>query len=305
MDLMLDGKDGEDMKRNEAEAHHIDSPMAHTAESIVETEAAPIHASTAKRLALVTKLPGRPTPQHMLWKSLYSLKIPFLFPNILWAGLLYGANIALYSVINATISMILGSSPYNFQPRMIGVAYLSPFFFGGAASIWAGKLTDSLAIKLARRNGGVREPEHRLWGLAISGIMASGGMLMWGVGASQSVHYMVLIIGIGITTFGVVCASAISLSYAVDCFKEMAGESFVTIIIIRNSIGFAFSYAITPWIQAMGLRDCFITVSMITLFCTYSFIVVIVWGKSWRRFSARYYWRFVEKESLATVASSE
>lgn len=39
---------------------------------------------------------------------------------------------------------------------------------------------------------------------------------MWGVGAIQRAHYMVLIIGIGITIFGVVCASAISLAYAVD-----------------------------------------------------------------------------------------
>ncbi|KAK4870519.1 hypothetical protein LT330_004867 [Penicillium expansum] len=250
-----------------------------------------------RRLALATILPSRPTHKQMASKSWQSLKIPFFFPNILWAGLLYGSNLALYSVINATISSILGSSPYNFPPTMVGVAYLSPFVFGGAASVWAGKISDSLAIKLAEHNGGVREPEHRLWGLLVSAPIAAGGLVMWGVGASQGAHYMVLIIGIGVTTFGVVCASAISLAYAVDCFKEMAGESFVSINIIRNTIGFSFSYAITPWIEAVGLRNCFISVSFISFFCTYSFVVVVIWGKSWRRMSAERYWQFVATET--------
>ncbi|KAL3489805.1 major facilitator superfamily domain-containing protein [Aspergillus germanicus] len=222
-----------------------------------------------QKLALVTKLPSRPTHNQMAWQVWQSLTIPIFFPNILWAGLLYG--------------------PYNSRPTMVGVAYLSPFVFGGAASIWAGKLADHLAIKLAERNGGVREAEHRLWILSVSALRASGGMLMWGVGASQEAHYMVLIIGIGITTFDVVCASAISLAYATDCFEAMAGESFVSIMIIRNTIGFAFSYAITPWIDAMGLRGCFISVSLISFFCTYTFLAVIFWGKSWRRLSAKRY----------------
>ncbi|KAF4448043.1 Major facilitator superfamily domain general substrate transporter [Fusarium albosuccineum] len=175
---------------------------------------------------------------------------------------------------------------------MVGVAYLSPLVFGGIATIWAGNMADSIASRLARRNNGIREPEHRLWGLSVSALMSTGGLVMWGVGASFEAHYMVLIVGIGITTFGVVCASAISLAYAVDCFKEIAGESFVSIMIVRNTLGFAFSYAITPWIEAMGLRDCFISVSLLSLACTSTFLLMIFWGKSLRRFSAKRYWAY-------------
>ena len=107
---------------------------------------------------------------------------------------------------------------------------------------------------------------------------------------------MVLVVGIGITTFGVFCTSAISLSYTVDCFKEIPGESFVAIMIVRNNLGFSFSYAITPWIEATGLRNCFISVSMISLVCTGSFHFMIRWGKSLRRQSAGKYWEFVAAE---------
>lgn len=249
-----------------------------------------------QKLQLWTILPGRPTRKQMFLKSWRSLKIIVLFPNILWAGLLFGTNIGWYSVLNATMSMILNADPYNFPPRMVGVAYLSPLVGGGVACVWAGKMSDMLVLWLAKRNHGIREPEQRLWGLALSAIMSTTGLLMWGVGASQNAHYMVLIIGIGIKTFGVVSACAIALAYSVDCFKEIHGESFVSIMVIRNTIGFSFSYAITPWIESVGLRNCFISVAIISFVCTNSFLIMIFFGKSLRRACAARYWRYVAAE---------
>jgi MFS family permease len=237
----------------------------------------------------------------MFLKSWRSLKIIVLFPNILWVGLLFGTNIGWYSVMNATMSLILSAAPYNFSPRMIGVAYLSPLVGGGVACVWAGKVSDMLVLYLAKRNKGIREPEQRLWGLALSAIMSTCGLLMWGVGASQSAHYMVLIIGIGVMTFGVVSACAISLAYSVDCFKEIHGESFVSIMVIRNTIGFCFSYAITPWIESVGLRNCFISVSIISFVCTNSFLLMVFFGKSLRRACAERYWRYVAAEKDTAI----
>jgi MFS family permease len=254
-----------------------------------------------QKLQLWTFLPGRPTKQQMFLKSWRSLKIIVLFPNILWVGLLFGTNIGWYSVMNATMSLILSAAPYNFSPRMIGVAYLSPLVGGGVACVWAGKVSDMLVLYLAKRNKGIREPEQRLWGLALSAIMSTCGLLMWGVGASQSAHYMVLIIGIGVMTFGVVSACAISLAYSVDCFKEIHGESFVSIMVIRNTIGFCFSYAITPWIESVGLRNCFISVSIISFVCTNSFLLMVFFGKSLRRACAERYWRYVAAEKDTAI----
>ncbi|CAI6093089.1 unnamed protein product [Clonostachys chloroleuca] len=266
-----------------------------------ETEIQTIESRTptktrSQKLALVTKLSGRPTKKQMFLKSWRSVKILLFFPNIVWAGLLYGTNLAWYNVINGTMSMILGSHPYSFSPAMVGVAYLSPFLAGAVASLWAGRFADWVALRLARKNGGIREPEHRLWGLALSALLASGGLLMWGVGASQGAQFMVLIIGIGLVTFGVVCGGAISLAYSVDCFKEMTGESLVTMMLIRNTLGFAFSYAITPWIENMGMRNCFISVAGISLVCTCTFLLMVLWGKAFRKASASRYWRYVLDE---------
>ncbi|SPO01542.1 related to HOL1, putative substrate-H+ antiporter [Cephalotrichum gorgonifer] len=255
----------------------------------------------AQKLSLISRLPGRPSRKQTFLKSWRSLQILVFFPNILWAAFLYGSNIAWYSVINATMSMILSGEPYNFPATMVGVAYLSPLLFGGVACALSGKLSDMLALRLARRNGGIREPEHRLWGLGFSAALTTGGLVMWGVGASMGAHYMVLVVGIGLVTCGVVAASAISLSYAVDCFKEISGEAFACIMVVRNTIGFSFSYAITPWIEAVGLRNCFISVSAMSFVCTCSFLGMIFWGKALRRMSAKKYWEFVALERDTAV----
>lgn len=152
-------------------------------------------------------------------------------------------------------------------------------------------------VKLARRNNGVREPEQRLWSLSLSAVLMASGLILWGVGASRNVQFMGPIFGLGFTTFGVVCGGSIALSYAVDCFKEIAGESMITVIIIRNTLGFGFSYAITPWIEASGEQNCFIAVSMLSLGCTLSFLLMVLYGKRLRKFSAKRYWRYVEEKT--------
>ncbi|KAM0550780.1 hypothetical protein ACHAPJ_008643 [Fusarium lateritium] len=256
----------------------------------------PSKRSYIQKLQPVLLQPGRPTPKQAISKVWRAFKILLWFPTVTWAGLVYGTNLAWYMVINGTMSSILGGQPYNFAPAMVGTAYLSPLVASLFATMWSGWFADSIALRLARRNHGIREPEHRLWALPFSAVLTCGGLIMWGVGASHDLHFMGLIFGIGFTTFGVVCGGAISLAYTVDCFKEIAGESLISVILIRNTLGFAFGYAINPWIDSLGLQNCFISVSMISLFCTCTFLVMIIWGKRLRKFSAGRYWSYVAEE---------
>ena len=250
----------------------------------------------ADKLKLFQLQGQKGSPMQTLRKSWRALAIFVYFPNITWAGLLYGTNLAWYNVLNATISPLLGSAPYNFSPKMIGVTYLSPFVFGAVGSVWSGRISDAIMMRLVRRNSGIREPEQRLWTLSVSGLLCCAGLVLWGVGASQGIHFMGLISGFGFVALGIVCAGSIALAYAVDCFKEIAGESIITIIIIRNTIGFAFNYAIDPWIGAMGLQNCFISVALIALVCTWSFLVMVLYGKRLRKMSAGKYWQYVTKD---------
>lgn len=251
-----------------------------------------------QKLKFFTSTPGRPTNKQMFTMMYRPLLIMVQFPSIAWAGFIYGINLAWYNVLNGTASPVLSASPYNWSAALVGCAYVGPIIGAVFGCLWAGIVADKLAIYLARRNGGIREPEQRLWPLAVAGVFSAAGLILWGVGAYHDVHWVGLIFGLGMLVFGLIVGGSIGLSYAVDCFKEISGESMAAVIVIRNTIGFGFSYAITPWYTNMGLQDCFVTAGMVSLACSATFFFILWKGKDLRRYSAETYWRYVATSAV-------
>lgn len=250
----------------------------------------------AKSLKFFTAKPGRPSNLEMLRMIYYPVAFILQFPTVLWSGFLYGINLAWYNVLNGTISPVLSSEPYNWPSALIGCVYAGPIIGAAVAAVWCGPGADYFALALARRNGGVREPEHRLWPLLLSGVVSAAGLILWGVGADHNIHWVGLVFGLGMLTFGCVAGGAVAVSYNVDCLKEIGGESTVSVMMMRNSIGFGFSYAITPWYTNMGLTNCFITAGFVSLGCTLTFLFMIKYGKTLRRKSAKRYLKYATRE---------
>lgn len=242
---------------------------------------------TWDRLKPFRDLPGRPTVTDMFRMAYRPVLMIFSFPCTAWAGFLYGINLAWYNVLNGTASPILSSPPYNWKAASIGSVYAGPIIGSAFACIWSGVLADKLTLYLARRNNGIREAEQRLWPLAFSCIMTAAGLITWGVGAHHNVHWVGLVFGLGMLTFGVVTGGSIAVAYNVDCFKDLAGETTVSIMIIRNTIGFGFNYAITPWYENQGLQNCFITAAFLSIGCTLTFLPIMVYGKKMRIYTAK------------------
>ena len=258
-----------------------------------EAPATPTTRSKWSKYSLFRSLPGRPSNADMLRMMYRPVIMIFRFPTVAWAGFLYGINLAWYNVLNGTASPVLSGAPYNWSAGSVGSVYAGPIIGAAFACLWSGKIADWLAIKLARRNKGIREPEHRLWVLTVSGIISAAGLILWGVGAYHEVHWVGLAFGLGMLTFGCVTGGSIAVSYNVDCFKEIGGETLVSIMIIRNTIGFGFNYAITPWWTTQGLQNCFITAAAISIVCTFTFLIMTVYGKRIRRWSIPAYRKYM------------
>lgn len=75
----------------------------------------------------------------------------------------------------------------------------------------------------------------------------------------------------------------------------------MSVVVIRNTIGFAINYAINPWIDGMGLQNCFVTVAMVAFACTMTFLPMIYFGKNLRRASAKKYWEYVASAATTHV----
>jgi MFS family permease len=130
--------------------------------------------SFASKMMPFRRLPGRPSVRQMFFMMVRPLIIIVKFPCVAWAGFIYGINLSWYQVLNGTASPVLSAPPYEWPSAYIGCIYAGPMVGAVFGCLWAGIAADKLAIYLARRNGGVREPEQRLWPLAIAGIFFCG-----------------------------------------------------------------------------------------------------------------------------------
>ncbi|KAI8404638.1 hypothetical protein FOFC_02585 [Fusarium oxysporum] len=164
------------------------------------------------------------------------------WPVICFAGFSYGSYLIWFNVTNATASIILSGSGYNFKPSMVGLSYLSCCFGTVVGSLVSGRMSDWLTIKLARRNNGVMEAEHRLWPLMICVVLVPTSLILWGVGAQQGVHWFFLILAMGALAAACAIGLTISINYLIDCYHGLAGNAIVSIILIRNTMSFAISY---------------------------------------------------------------
>jgi MFS family permease len=198
-----------------------------------------------------------------------------------------------YNVYNATTSAILSSAPYSFSAATVGLSYVAPLIGTLIAGVVTGPLADWSTLQLARRSKGLREPEQRLWGLAIYCVLMPAGLLIWGLGAAHKLHWAVLLFGAILCGYCNVAGGSYAIAYNVDCFREIAGESIVSMILCRNTMSFAFNYAITPWINAQGLQKTFIAVAVLSCGFGCSFLLMIWKGKNLRKRCAERYWRYV------------
>ncbi|KAL1985733.1 hypothetical protein VTN96DRAFT_7481 [Rasamsonia emersonii] len=223
------------------------------------------------------------------WHALYFASWPVIF----YSGFSYGSYLIWFNVLNGTASIILGSAPYNFSSSIVGLSYIACCLGVVAGSLFTGNFSDWLTIRLARRNNGVMEAEHRLWPFAFCVIAVPGALILWGVGAAHHVHWFGLIFAMWLLAFCNTSGITLSVNYMVDSYRELSGDAMTTVILVRNTMSFAIGYGITPWIENLGYQNCFISAAFIGMACSAVFLVMIKFGKSFRVKSREKYWRLV------------
>lgn len=130
-----------------------------------------------QRLALITKTEG------WVLKDFYNpFIILFTFPAITYTALTYGSLLAWFAVTTSVQATYLFGPPYNFSAAGVGLMNIAPFI-GTIPAMWVGgHLNDKSIIWLARRNGGIYEPEMRLWMSIPMAFLTPAGILMFGLG---------------------------------------------------------------------------------------------------------------------------
>ncbi|EXJ78904.1 hypothetical protein A1O3_08404 [Capronia epimyces CBS 606.96] len=235
---------------------------------------------------------GRPT------NFLQLVYRPFLmmrFPVVIFAGFIYGCYLCWFALVNAVVSIFFAGAPYNFAASIVGLTYIAELLGTYTAGFCAGKLADMLSIHLARRNGGIMEPEFRLWLYGVGCILTPLGLLLFGVGDAHGLSWVALAFGMAMIGFVGPACGALAVSYVFDCYRELGGEVIIAVILIRNTMNFGFNYGVTPWLDHNGPQNMFIIAAVLALVTTASFLIMTTWGKRMRMNSADLYWKYVEQ----------
>jgi MFS family permease len=206
-----------------------------------ETESGQVTIGTSKTLIQKLALWGNYPGENMLQRSIRSLRY-LGWPVIFYAGFSYGSYLIWFNVLNATASIILGGPGYNFRASMVGLSYVSCCIGVIIGAFLGGKVSDWLTIRLARRNKGIMEAEHRLWPFIICLILVPFGLILWGVGAAQGIHWFGLIFAMCILALSTTMGVSISVNYMIDSYHDISGDAIVTVILVRNTMSFAISY---------------------------------------------------------------
>ncbi|TQV98808.1 hypothetical protein V2A60_007494 [Cordyceps javanica] len=245
------------------ELHQIDTDLGKVESTKMENGSVRSHIDATiplktrrQRLALVTKTDGS-----MAGDFYQPLVLLFTFPAITFIALTYGSLLAWFAVTTSVQATYLFSPPYNFTAAGVGLMNLAPFI-GTIPAIWVGGyLNDKSIIWLARRNGGVYEPEMRLWMAIPMAFVTPAGILMFGLGLYYQAPWPLLAVGFGVFGFGLVVAGDIGLSYAMDCYHDVIGNALVGVVFTRNIMSVLVLFVLTPWINAMGLRNLHVMIS--------------------------------------------
>jgi NhaP-type Na+/H+ or K+/H+ antiporter len=90
-----------------------------------------------------------------------------------------------------TISEIMSEPPYNWSTTATGFIFFAALI--GNIIGWAtGVAADKVVVYLARRNGGVKEPEMRLWTLCVCFVYAAVGYFLYGWGAQNEMSWVAI-----------------------------------------------------------------------------------------------------------------
>ncbi len=215
--------------------------------------------------------------------------ILFSYPAVLWSSVVYACSVGWLIVISESVAVIYREGhPYHFDALQTGLVYISPFVGGILGTAVAGKVSDIIVKAMARRNGGLYEPEFRLVMAIPVAVTTVIGLMGFGWSAQNNDHWMIPTTFFGIVSFGCSLGSTTSITFCVDSYRQYAGEALVTLNFSKNIFhGLVFSLFVTGWLTTDGSRMVYIWIGIIQLILLLFTIPMYIYGKRARMWTVR------------------
>lgn len=213
----------------------------------------------------------------------------YAYPAVLWSSLVYSCSVGWLIVISESMALIYrDKDSYNFSALATGLVYLSPFIGGVLGTAVAGKMSDVVVMAMARRNGGLYEPEFRLTMIIPTAISTVIGLMGFGWSAEEKDNFWIPTFFFGLISFGCSLGSTTAITYCVDSYRQYAGEALVTLNFSKNIFhGLVFSLFVVSWLEANGPKQVYICLGAIQLMALATTIPMYIFGKRARMWTVR------------------
>lgn len=130
-----------------------------------------------QRMALITKT------DESLWPHFYNPIVTlFTYPAVTYAAITYGSTLAWFAIMTSLQASYMLLPPYNFDAIGVGLMNVAPFVGAVLGFPCGGYLSDKSILWLSKKNGGIYEPEMRLWLALPVAILGPASILMFGLG---------------------------------------------------------------------------------------------------------------------------
>lgn len=251
----------------------------------------------SKRIALITpasNLVGYGIKQY--FSTLFNMLRVFWFPPVILSGVLWGLQDAFLTFYLTTEDDQYYDPPFNYSDT--GVAIMNvPCLIGAIiGSLYAGILSDKAVMWIAKKRGGVHEPEDYLYFLILVFICCPIGLMVFAAGTDQEWSWpIVYVFGLGFIGVGWGASGDIAMSYLMAAYPDMVIEGMIGVSIINNGIGCIFTFACSPWLDAMGNTDTYAILTAFQVIACFAAIPCIIYGKRMRIWTKKAYIDFIEK----------
>ncbi|KAH8675169.1 major facilitator superfamily domain-containing protein [Ilyonectria robusta] len=205
---------------------------------------------------------------------------------VLWSVVVSGGMTAFYVSQAMSIAQIFMAPPYLLSAAGIGYLSLGPFIGAMIGSIFMSIVTDPIIKWCAVKNKGIYEPEYRLLPVA-GGLLVGVGLMSFGALAQDGKTYYATATMHGVTLAGVVIVAIAVGGYALDAYREMSDDVFVSMIIFKNFLFYGFSWFVNTWVGSSGPAHVFYVFGSLAFAMTVTAPLVFFFGKRYRSYWSR------------------
>ncbi|KAK4049899.1 hypothetical protein OIO90_005288 [Microbotryomycetes sp. JL221] len=220
------------------------------------------------------------------WEMAKCLSAPGLLWAIAYSGIVLGVNIA-FSLTYAN-NLI---ENYGWAPSQTGLIQIATIPAGLLATVYSGFGMDWLAMRSARKNGGVHTVESRLPIIVIPSIFVIIGTVCYGYTLENPEmfggHWIAPVAFFAMMVFGFISSLITTTTFAVECCPRAPGPALVLGVGGKNLVAFGLSYGLVPLVMSDGGVYSYATVlGTATAGATILAIPVYYFNPTWRKWAS-------------------